>query len=114
MTKNFFAGLNYSIPFAANAIIGMLLTNFVPFVAVIFGLGWVRILAGISVAIALLFHSFVDIRGKISLLYALTHPIGALIFCWMVLRSMIVTLRQGGVVWRDTFYKLADLKKGVV
>jgi hypothetical protein len=27
---------------------------------------------------------------------------------------MIVTLRQGGVVWRDTFYKLADLKKGVV
>jgi hypothetical protein len=32
----------------------------------------------------------------------------------MVLRSMIVTLRQGGVTWRGTFYKLSDLKKGVV
>jgi glycosyltransferase involved in cell wall biosynthesis len=114
VTKNFFAGLNYSIPFAATAIIGMLLTNFVPFVAVIFGLGWVRILAGISVAVALLFHMFVDIRGKISPLYALTHPIGALIFCWMILRSVIVTLRNGGVTWRDNFYKLDDLKKGVV
>jgi glycosyltransferase involved in cell wall biosynthesis len=114
VTKNFFAALNYSVPFAAAAIVAMLLTNFAPFVAVIFGHGWVRILAGVSVAIALLFHVFVDLGAKISPLYALTHPIGALIFCWMVLRSMIVTLRQGGVVWRDTFYKLADLKKGVV
>jgi glycosyltransferase involved in cell wall biosynthesis len=114
VTKNFFAGLGYSIPFAAFAITAMLLTNFAPFVAVIFGSGWVRILAGISVAIALLFHAFVDIRGKISPLYALTHPIGALIFCWMILRSVIVTLRNGGVTWRDTFYKLSDLKKGVV
>jgi len=114
VTKNFFAALNYSVPFAAAAITGMLLTNFAPFVGVIFGHGWVRILAGVSVAIALLFHVFVDLGAKISPLYALTHPIGALIFCWMVLRSMIVTLRQGGVVWRDTFYKLADLKKGVV
>ncbi|HUE42152.1 MAG TPA: glycosyltransferase family 2 protein [Candidatus Sulfotelmatobacter sp.] len=114
VTKNFFAALNYSVPLAVAAIVSMLLTNFAPFVAVIFGHGWVRILAGISVAIALLFHVFVDIGAKISPLYALTHPIGALIFCWMILRSMIVTLRQGGVIWRDTFYKLTDLRKGVV
>jgi glycosyltransferase involved in cell wall biosynthesis len=114
VTKNFFAGLNYSIPLTVAAIVSMLLTNFAPFAGVIFGHGWVRILAGISVAIAMLFHVLVDLGAKISPLYALTHPIGALIFCWMLLRSMIVTLRQGGVVWRDTFYKLSDLKKGVV
>jgi glycosyltransferase involved in cell wall biosynthesis len=114
VTKNFFAGLNYSVPLAVAAIISMLLTNVAPFVAVIFGHGWVRILAGVSVGVALLFHVFVDIGAKISPLYALTHPIGALIFCWMILRSTVVTLRQGGVVWRDTFYKLSDLKKGVV
>ena len=114
VTKNFFAALNYSVPLAVAAITAMLLTNFAPFVAVIFGHGWVRILAVISVAIALLLHAFVDFGAKISPLYALTHPIGALIFCWMVLRSTIVTLRQGGVIWRDTFYKLSDLKKGVV
>ena len=114
VTKNFFAGVGYSVPLATLAIVAMLLTNFAPFVGVIFGHGWVRILAGISVAVALLFHVLVDLGAKISPLYALTHPIGALIFCWMLLRSMIVTLRQGGVIWRDTFYKLADLKKGVV
>lgn len=114
VTKNFFAALNYSVPLTTAAITAMLLTNFAPFVGVIFGHGSVSILAGISVAIALLFHVVVDVGAKISPLYALTHPIGALIFCWMLLRSMIVTLRQGGVVWRDTFYKLADLKKGVV
>jgi glycosyltransferase involved in cell wall biosynthesis len=114
VTKNFFAGLSYSVPLAVAAIVSMFLTNVAPFVAVIFGHGWVRILAGISVAIAMLFHIFVDIGARISPLYALTHPIGALIFCWMILRSMIVTLRNGGVTWRDTFYKLSDLKKGVV
>ena len=114
VTKNFFAGLGYSVPFAAIAITLMLLTNFAPFVAVIFGHGWVRILAAISVSVALLFHLFVDVGARISPLYALTHPIGTLIFCWMILRSVIVTLRQGGVKWRDTFYKLEELKKGVV
>jgi len=114
VTKNFFAGVGYSVPLAIAAVTGMLLTNFAPFVGLIFGHGWVRILAAISVAVALLFHVFVDLGAKISPLYALTHPIGALIFCWMLLRSMIVTLRQGGVIWRDTFYKLSDLKKGVV
>src|SRR6202000_2928597 len=106
VTKNFFAGLGYSIPFAAAAITLMFLTNFAPFVAVIFGSGWVRILAGISVAVALLFHAFVDIRGKISPLYALTHPIGALIFCWMILRSVIVTLRHSGGAWGENSHKL--------
>ncbi|HEX3118755.1 MAG TPA: hypothetical protein VHP80_06640, partial [Candidatus Acidoferrum sp.] len=114
VTKNFFAGVGYSVPLATVALVGMLLTNFAPFVGMIFGHGWVRILAAVSVAVALLFHVLVDLGAKISPLYALTHPIGALIFCWMLLRSMIVTLRQGGVVWRDTFYKLEDLKKGVV
>lgn len=114
VTKNFFAGLNYSVPLAVAAIVSMLLTNFAPFPAVIFGHGWVRILAGISVAIAMLFHVLVDLGAKISPLYALTHPIGALIFCWMILRSVVVTLWNGGVTWRDTFYKLSDLKKGVV
>ncbi len=44
----------------------------------------------------------------------LTHPIGALMFCYMLLRSTAVTLWRGGVVWRGTFYSLEELKRGVV
>jgi hypothetical protein len=47
-------------------------------------------------------------------LYGLTHPLGALLFCWMIGRSAIITLKRGGVVWRDTFYPLDELRKGMV
>jgi len=32
----------------------------------------------------------------------------------MILRSTVVTLGRGGVVWRDTFYSLDELRKGLV
>jgi len=32
----------------------------------------------------------------------------------MLLRSAVVTLKQGGIVWRDTFYPLDELKRGAV
>jgi hypothetical protein len=32
----------------------------------------------------------------------------------MLARSAIVTLWQGGIVWRGTFYPLEELKRGVV
>ncbi|MBI3829855.1 MAG: hypothetical protein HY291_10075, partial [Planctomycetes bacterium] len=41
---------------------------------------------------------------------AMLHPAGALILAYIVLRSMFLTLRRGGVVWRDTFYPLKTLR----
>jgi hypothetical protein len=114
VTKNFFAGLGYRLPFVIVAMIGMLLMNVAPFVGVIFGHGWVRVLAGIAVAIALCFHAGVDLVMRVSPLYALTHPLGAVLFSYMLLRSTVVTLWQGGVTWRGTFYPLEELKRGVV
>jgi hypothetical protein len=40
--------------------------------------------------------------------------LGGLLFSYMLLRSTVVTLRQGGIVWRDTFYPLEELRRGVV
>jgi glycosyltransferase involved in cell wall biosynthesis len=114
VTKNFFAALGYNLPFVIVAIAAMLLLNVVPFVAVIFGQGWVRILAAIAVLIALGFHVGVDIVARVSPLYAFTHPIGALFFGYMLARSTVITLRRGGVEWRGTFYPLEELRRGVV
>jgi hypothetical protein len=33
---------------------------------------------------------------------------------YIMLRSMVVTLWRGGVIWRDTFYPLEELRKGQV
>jgi glycosyltransferase involved in cell wall biosynthesis len=113
-TKNFFAAFGYNLPFAATGFLGMFAVNVLPFFGLVFGGGWVRLLAGIAVGIALCFHAGVSLVMRVSPLYAFTHPLGALLFCYMLLRSTVVTLRQGGIVWRDTFYPLEELKRGVV
>jgi glycosyltransferase involved in cell wall biosynthesis len=114
VTKNFFAALGYNLPFVVAAICGMLLTNVAPFVGVIFGQGWVRIFSGVAVVIAIGFHVGVDIAMRVSPFYALTHPLGALLFSYMLARSTVVTLLNGGVTWRGTFYPLKELRRGVV
>jgi glycosyltransferase involved in cell wall biosynthesis len=114
VTKNFFAAFGYNIAFAAAAVAGMLLLNVVPFIAVFAGHGWIRILSASAVLVALSMNCSVDVVNRVSPLYALTHPIGAILFCYMIVRSVAVTLWQGGVTWRGTFYPLKELKRGVV
>jgi hypothetical protein len=114
VTKNFFASAGYNVAFVALSAVGLLLTNVAPFVALFLAHGWIRIFASIAVAIALGFHVGVNIVMRVSPLYALTHPIGALLCCYMLLRSTLVTLWHGGVTWRGTFYPLEELKRGVV
>ncbi|MGB6669408.1 MAG: hypothetical protein WBE73_13755, partial [Candidatus Acidiferrum sp.] len=59
-------------------------------------------------------HGSVDVVNRVSPLYAFTHPIGAILFCYMIARSVAVTVWRGGVTWRGTFYPLKELKRGVV
>jgi len=96
------------------AIAGLLLMNVAPFAGVIWGHGWVRVLAGVAVVIALCFHAGVDLVMRVSPVYALTHPLGAMLFSYMLARSTVVTLWHGGVIWRGTFYPLEELRRGVV
>jgi glycosyltransferase involved in cell wall biosynthesis len=42
--------------------------------------------------------------------YGLLLPAGAAVFAAAVVRSMLVTLRRGGIVWRGTFYPLGELR----
>lgn len=114
VTKNFFAGAGYDLRIVAAQLAGLVMMNILPFVGVLLGHGWIRALSAIAVVIALSFHVGVACVMRVSPLYALTHPLGAALFFYMVLRSTVVTLRQGGIVWRDTFYPLDELKRGVV
>jgi glycosyltransferase involved in cell wall biosynthesis len=114
VTKNFFAGVGYNLLFAVISVVGLLLMNVAPLLGLFFGHGWIRFLAAVAFVIALCFHAGVDIGMRASPFYAFTHPLGALLFSYMLLRSAVVTLRQGGIVWRDTFYPLDELKRGVV
>ncbi|MDQ1408885.1 MAG: hypothetical protein QOJ41_620 [Acidobacteriaceae bacterium] len=114
VTKNFFAGSGFSVPRVVLSIMGLFLMNVLPFAGLVFGHGWVRIFAGICVVIVLCFHVGVDIVMRVSPLYCFTVPIGAVLFGYMLLRSTVYTLKQGGIIWRGTFYPLEALKRGAV
>jgi hypothetical protein len=85
-----------------------------PFFGLAFASGWARVFAGVAAAAAVLIHAGMIWSTDASPLYGLTHPLGALLFCWMIGRSAVATLWRGGVVWRDTFYPLEELRKGMV
>ena len=44
-------------------------------------------------------------------LHTLLAPVGVLVFLFTLWRSTLVTLRQGGVRWRGTLYKLAEMRE---
>ena len=79
VTKNFFAAFGYNLAFAAVALTGMFLLNVVPFFAVFAAHGWIRIFSAIAVVVALCMHGSVAVVNRVSPLYALTHPIGAVL-----------------------------------
>ena len=113
-TKNFFAAAGFSVLMVAAQILAILLVNILPFVALLLLSGLPRLLAAFAVLVILLMHTRTARDLCFSPLYAFTHPLGAAIFAYMILRSAAVTLGRGGVVWRDTFYSLEELRKGLV
>jgi hypothetical protein len=114
VTKNLFAACHYNAFIALCGMASALLMSVFPFVGIVLATGSARAFAGIAAAAAVLIHTAMIWPTEVSPFYAFTHPLGALLFCWMLARSAILTLWRGGVVWRGTFYPLKELRKGLV
>lgn len=113
-SKTFFAAASYNLGMLGGQILGLLMLSVFPWVALPFVHGYARVFAAIAVAISFACHAAVSYSAGASPLYGFTHPIGALIFSWMLARSAFVTLWRGGVTWRGTFYPIAELRRGLV
>jgi glycosyltransferase involved in cell wall biosynthesis len=111
LTKNFFAILHYNTAFALLAVGGILVVNLGPFAGVWVAHGWAR--AGFIVSLITLVTIYIGMaaRSDISPLYVLLHPVGTLLFTYAIIRSVMLTLVRGGVIWRGTWYSLAELRK---
>ncbi len=112
--KNFFAAAQYRLSWAILQIVMLLAIDVAPTFGVIFGHGWMRLLAAVSVVFPICFLIGVDTVMQISPLYAITLPLAGLIFTYMIARSAFYTLKQGGIFWRGTFYPLEDLRRSGV
>jgi len=113
-TKNFYATTGFRLWIACGQVAGTLLMFLLPWAALPFVRGWARVFAAVAIVLPVLAQAGAALEFEESPLYAVTQPLGALIFAWMLVRSTIVTLRQGGIRWRGTFYAIEELKRGVV
>jgi cellulose synthase/poly-beta-1,6-N-acetylglucosamine synthase-like glycosyltransferase len=113
MEKNYFAAVDFRVaPVVAGA---MVFTLFIG--TCIFGL-WTRTAAGITAGLApwsLAVPAAVFARrlGWSPASAAITPLLYPVLF-FSVVNSAVVTLRRGGVRWRDTFYSLDTLRRGNV
>lgn len=110
LTKNIFSAFRFRIPFLLIACGWLLAFCVLPVVVIAHGLLLPAILT--AVAVASLYMGLGKYSG-ISAWNAVLAPFAALLLIYALLRSMVTTLRQGGVVWRGTFYPLAELKRHV-
>lgn len=114
LTKNAFAACNFRIRTVLRSLLGLGVFSILPFAAIPLASGLPLALAAVAACAAVIAHVMTARRIHISPLYGLTHPLGAAIMAYILLRSMVVTLWRGGVVWRGTFYPLDQLRKGLV
>jgi hypothetical protein len=108
--KNAFAGCDYSLLRVARDVGLMFACFFMPALLALVLAGparWGWVLT-VLMQFVLLGHI-----GRSYVMAALS-PLLAATMIWAVVRSVVLTLWRGGVVWRGTHYPLAQLRRGLI
>ncbi|MEK8132188.1 glycosyltransferase family 2 protein [Paenibacillus filicis] len=111
LEKNLFSGFGYRLWLAGLGILGQLLLFFLPLVGWLWAPGWAAWGFGASALLLLIVYLLLirSITGEGGReLVAL--PATILLLVYVVLRSVLLTLSQGGIYWRGTFYSLRELR----
>jgi len=114
LTKNFFAVLSFQWWRTLLSAFGLAFLNFGPFLGLWLAHGWARIPYGIALGSMFSIYIGMSRRSAVPAYYFLLHPVSTTLFIYTLLRSMIVTLWNDGIVWRGTKYALEELRKGMV
>jgi cellulose synthase/poly-beta-1,6-N-acetylglucosamine synthase-like glycosyltransferase len=114
LEKNTFAHFNYSPTVTLLAMLGALYITFMPFIGLLLFDGMTAAVATISASIMLALAIHVARLIKLAPAWGLFFPLGSALIVYTVLRSMVLTLKRGGIVWRDTFYPLELLRSNRV
>lgn len=114
LTKNFFAILSFQWWRTLIAAFGLAFLNLMPFLGVAFAHGWDRLPYAIALASMFLIYLGMSWRSKVPAYYFALHPVSTALFVYTLLRSMFLTLRNDGIIWRGTKYPLEELRKGMV
>jgi hypothetical protein len=114
LTKNMFAIVSFQVWRALASAFTLVFLNLIPFIGVLAAHGWARL--PYAVTLASMFGIYVGMSwmSDVPAYYLVLHPVSSVLFVYILLRSMLLTLGRGGVVWRGTFYPLEELRRGMV
>jgi glycosyltransferase involved in cell wall biosynthesis len=111
MTKNIFAVFRFRPFLLIAAAVWVLLFSVGPAAAMI--LPSTRLAGTVALFSIAGVYVFCARINRISPLHVLFFPIAGLMVVYAMLRSMLVTLGNGGITWRETFYPLDQLRKNM-
>ena len=109
MTKNLWAAFRFYIWLALLGCLWLLVFCVAPAAALFFAP--TRLPAIVTFAVVAYGYRLLGRHSNIPTWNALFFPFSAMVFVFTLLRSMFITLKQGGIIWRGTFYCLAELRK---
>jgi cellulose synthase/poly-beta-1,6-N-acetylglucosamine synthase-like glycosyltransferase len=110
LEKNAFSGADYSILLVVAGSLLQLLCSVWPFLALFITGGVTRFLYLATAILLLLLAADTARFHRSSPWYAFGYPLMAALFVYILLRTMLLNLVQGGICWRGTFYPLKELK----
>jgi GT2 family glycosyltransferase len=111
MTKNLFSAFRFSIPLVLLGCGWLAGCCIAPFVLVFYPPTLIP--AGLIVISLAVKYRLLSPHSGISGWNVLLAPFAAMVFVYAIAKSTVTTLRQGGVIWRGTFYPLAELRRHV-
>src|SRR5215472_3708094 len=114
LTKNFFAVLSFQSWRTLASALALAFINLGPFLGGWFAHGWARLPFAVALGSMLLIYVGMSWRSGVPAYYFLLHPLSTGLFVYTLLRSMVLTLWNDGIVWRGTKYPLEELRKGMV
>jgi glycosyltransferase involved in cell wall biosynthesis len=114
LTKNFFAILSFQWPRTVASVFALAFLNLGPFLGVLLAHGWARLPYAIAVLSLFGIYCGMSRRSEVAPYYFFLHPVSTTLFMYTLVRSMVHTLANDGIIWRGTKYPLEDLRKGMV
>ena len=110
LEKNFFAALRFRLPLVAVAISGITCLGIAPFAGLWVGPWPTRAACALGVATVALLLAETRSHSGIGWPYAVLLPVASLVLIFTLIRSTVLTLSRGGVVWRGHLYPIGELK----
>ena len=109
MTKNLWAAFRYHLSLALLGCLWLFTFCIAPALGTFFSP--TRVPAIVTLLAVIYAYRLLRRTSNISTWNAFLMPLGALVFVVALVRSALITIKQGGVIWRGTFYSLAELRK---